>query len=96
MLLEATTIHYDIIKVHNYILIKHIEEDLAHQPLKSLWGVGEPKGHHYPLKEIISGQECTTMLVLRGDPNLMVPHGWVYLRKIACCKQIIKQVLDTQ
>ena len=34
MLLEATNIHEDIIKVHNYILIKHIKEDLGHQPLE--------------------------------------------------------------
>ena len=34
MLLEATTIHEYIVKVHNYVLIKHIEEDLVHQPLK--------------------------------------------------------------
>ena len=32
--LEATTIHKDIVEVHNYVLIKHIEEDLVHQPLK--------------------------------------------------------------
>ena len=30
MLLEATTIHKDIVEVHNYVLIKHIEEDLVH------------------------------------------------------------------
>ena len=30
MLLEATTILKDIVKVHNYILIEHIEEDLVH------------------------------------------------------------------
>ena len=34
MLLEATTIHKDIIEVHNYILIEHIEEDLVDLPLK--------------------------------------------------------------
>ena len=33
MLLEATAIHKDIVKVHN-ILIKHIEEDLVHQRLE--------------------------------------------------------------
>ena len=34
MLLEATTIHEDIVEVHNYVLIKHIEEYLVHQPSK--------------------------------------------------------------
>ena len=34
MLLEATTIHEDTFKVHNYVLIEHIEEDLVYQPLK--------------------------------------------------------------
>ena len=34
MLLETTSIHEDIVEVHNYVLIKHIEEDLVHQPLK--------------------------------------------------------------
>ena len=34
MLLEATAVHKDITKVHNYVLIKHMEEDLVHQPLK--------------------------------------------------------------
>ena len=34
VLLEATTIYKDIVEVHNYVLIKHIEEDLVHQPLK--------------------------------------------------------------
>ena len=34
MLLEATTIHKDIVKVHNYIPIEHIKEDLVHQPSK--------------------------------------------------------------
>ena len=29
MLLEATTINEDIVKVHNYILIEHIKEDLV-------------------------------------------------------------------
>ena len=36
VLLEATTIYKDIVEVHNYVLIKHIEENLAHQPLKAL------------------------------------------------------------
>ena len=34
VLLDATTIHEDIIKVHNYVLIKHIKENLVHQPLE--------------------------------------------------------------
>ena len=34
VLLEATTIYKDVVKVHYYILIEHIEEDLVHQPLK--------------------------------------------------------------
>ena len=34
MLLEATTIHEDIIEVHNYVLIEYIEENLVHQPLE--------------------------------------------------------------
>ena len=34
MLLEATTIHKDIVEVHNYVLINHVEEDLVHQPLE--------------------------------------------------------------
>ena len=34
VLLEATTIHEDIVEVQNYVLIKHIEEDLVHQPLE--------------------------------------------------------------
>ena len=34
VLLEATTIHEDIVEVHNYVLIEHIEEDLVHQPLE--------------------------------------------------------------
>ena len=34
MLLEATTIHKDIVKVYNYVLIEHIKENLVYQPLK--------------------------------------------------------------
>ena len=34
ILLEATTIHQDVIEVYYYILIEHIEEDLVHQPLE--------------------------------------------------------------
>ena len=34
VLLEATTIYKDVIKVHYYILIEHIKEDLDHQPLE--------------------------------------------------------------
>ena len=34
VLLEVTTIYKDIFKVYNYVLIKHVEEDLVHQPLK--------------------------------------------------------------
>ena len=34
VLLEATTIHKDVIEVYYYILIEHIEEDLVHQPLE--------------------------------------------------------------
>ena len=34
MLLEAMTIHKDIVEVYNYILIEHIKEDLVHQPLE--------------------------------------------------------------
>ena len=34
MLLEGATIHEDIVEVHNYVLIEHIEEDLVHQPLE--------------------------------------------------------------
>ena len=79
MLLEATTIHEDIIEVHNYVLIKHIKEDLVHQPLEGCWSIGKPKGHHCPLKEPLSAQEHTTMLALQGDPDLMVPRGQVYL-----------------
>ena len=79
VLLEDTTIHNDIIEVYYYILIKHIEEDLVHQPLENLWGISEPGGHHYPFKKTISGQKRATMLVLRDDPDLMVPHGQVYL-----------------
>ena len=32
--LEVTTIHENIIKVYNYVLIEHVKEDLVHQPLK--------------------------------------------------------------
>ena len=34
VLLEATTIHEDLVEVYNYVLIKHIKEDLVHQPLE--------------------------------------------------------------
>ena len=34
VLLEATTIHKDVIEIYYFILIKHIEEDLVCQPLK--------------------------------------------------------------
>ena len=34
VLLEATTIHNDIIEVYNYILVEHIEEDLVYQSLE--------------------------------------------------------------
>ena len=94
MLLEANTIHKDVFKVYYYILIKCIEEDLVHQPLEGRWGISEPKGHHYPFEKTISSQKPSTMPVLRGDLDLMVPRRQVYLQKVVCCKQIIKQVLD--
>ena len=31
------------------------------------------------------------MLVVRSGFDLMVPRGQVYLQKVACCKQTIKQ-----
>ena len=34
VLLEATTIHKDVVEVYYYILIEHIEKDLVHQPLE--------------------------------------------------------------
>ena len=34
VLLEATNIHEDAIKVYYYILTRYIKEDLVHQPLK--------------------------------------------------------------
>ena len=34
VLLEATTIYKDIIEVHNYVMIEHVEEHLVYQPLK--------------------------------------------------------------
>ena len=34
ILLEATAIYQDVIKVYYYILIKRIEEDLVLQPLE--------------------------------------------------------------
>ena len=34
VLLEGTTMHKDVIKVYNYILIEHIKEYLVHQPLE--------------------------------------------------------------
>ena len=34
LLLEGTTKHKDVIQVYDYILIKHIKEDLVHQPLE--------------------------------------------------------------
>ena len=34
VLLEATTIYKDIVEVHNYVLIKHVEEDLVYQSLE--------------------------------------------------------------
>ena len=34
VLLGATTIYKDVVKVHYYILIKQIEEDLVYQPLE--------------------------------------------------------------
>ena len=79
MLLEAITIHKDIVKVHNYILIKHIEENLVHQTFKRLMGRNEPEVHYHPLKETIFGHKYTAVLVLWGDPDLMVSHGQVFL-----------------
>ena len=34
VLLEAITIHKDVFKVYYYIVIKHIKENLVHQPLE--------------------------------------------------------------
>ena len=79
VLLEAITIHKDVIEVYYFILIKHIKEDLVNQPLEGFWGISEPEGHHYPLEKTISSQKRATMLVLRGDPDLMVRHSQVYL-----------------
>ena len=79
VLLEATTIHKDIIEVYYYILIEYIEENLVYQRLKGWWGISEPEGHHYPFKKTISGQKRAMMLVLRLDADLVVPHSQVYL-----------------
>ena len=94
VLLEAATIYKDVVEVYYYILIEHIEKDLVHQHLEGSRGISEAEQHHYPFKKTISGQKSTTMLVLRGDPDLIVPCGQVYLCKVACCKQTIKQVLN--
>ena len=74
-LLDATIIHNDIIEIYYYILIKHIEEDLVHEPLEGWRGISEAKQHHYPFENTIYRQKSATTLVLRGDPDLMVPHG---------------------
>ena len=34
VLLEATTIHKDVVEVNYYIMNEHIKEDLVHQPLE--------------------------------------------------------------
>ena len=58
-----------------------------------LWKVDEalvsPKGVTI-YSETISSQKSTTMLILRGDPNLMVPHSQVYLWKVTHCEQTNK------
>ena len=79
VLLEAATIYKDIFEVYYYILIEHIEKDLVHQHLEGLRGISEAERHHYPFENTISGKESATMLVLRGNPDLMVPRGQVYL-----------------
>ena len=79
VLLEATTIYEDVIEVCYYIIVKYIKEDLLNQPFKNWQGISEAKRHHYPFEKTISGQKSTMMLLLRGDPDLIVPHGQVYL-----------------
>ena len=38
MLLEATTIHKDIVEVHNYVLIEHIERRPGSSTFRRLMG----------------------------------------------------------
>ena len=58
MLLEATTIHKDIIEVYYYKLIEQIEENLVYQLLEGWRAISEPKRHHYLFEKIISDQNA--------------------------------------
>ena len=72
MLFGAVGIHQESIQVDDYRDVNHVGKDIIHEPLETSWGVGEPLGHHQPLKGPISGPESGFSFVTIGDTDEMV------------------------
>ena len=79
MLLRIIGVYQDIIQVYDYGDINHIGEDVVHEPLETRRGVGEPLGHHQPLKRPILGPEGGFPFVAIDDVDEMVSVSQVDL-----------------
>ena len=55
VLLRIVGVYQDIIQVYYYGDVNHVGKDVAHEPLESRRGIGEPLGHHQPLERPMLG-----------------------------------------
>ena len=79
VLLRIVGVYQDIIQVYNYGDVNHVGEDVVHEPLETHWGIGEPLGHHQPLKRPIPGLEGGLPFIAIGDADEVVGVSQVNL-----------------
>ena len=72
VLLWIVGVYQDIIQVYDYGDVNHIGEDVIHEPLEPCRGIGEPLGHHKPLKRPISHLEGGFPFVAIGSADKVV------------------------
>ena len=79
MLLWIVGVYQDVIQVYNYGDVNHISEDVVHEPLEPCQGVGEPLGHHKPLKRPVSSPEGGLPFVAISNADKVVGVSQVNL-----------------
>ena len=79
VLLWIVGVYQDIIQVYHYGDVNHVGEDVVHEPLETCRGIGEPLGHHQPLKRPIPGPESGLPFVTIGDVDEVVGMSQVNL-----------------
>ena len=79
VLLWIVGVYQDIIQVYDYGDVNHVSKDVVHEPLETCWGIGEPLGHHQPLKRPMLGPEGGLPFVAIGDADEVVGMSQVDL-----------------